>query len=52
VVGDDTINIFIDDVDVTASGPAPAPASVPSLQWYGIFALLLMVGFLSRRKFQ
>ena len=52
--GDAGVNLFIDDVSVTASGTPVVnePVSVPSLQWYGIFALLLLVGFMTRRKFQ
>jgi len=52
--GDAGVNFFIDDVDVTTAGSPVAnePQSVPSLQWYGIFALLLSLAFISRKKLQ
>jgi len=53
--GVDGAQVSMDDVlvsGVAGSAVVAEPQSVPSLQWYSIFALLLMVGFLSRRKFQ
>ncbi|GAA4809745.1 hypothetical protein GCM10011365_15440 [Marinicella pacifica] len=50
--GDDTVNIFIDDVSMDASGTPPSAAAlpVPSLQWYGMGLMLLILGFIGVRR--
>jgi|GEM_PF-1161612 len=54
--GDDpngVVNFFIDDVSLDASGTPPSAAAtpVPTLQWYGMGFMLLVLGFFGIRRF-
>lgn len=53
VQGDDIINFFVDDVSLDASGtpPSAAATAVPTLKWYGMGLMLLVLGFIGVRRF-
>ncbi len=52
-VGVGVLNFFIDDVSLDATGTPPSAAAtpVPTLKWYGMGLMLLVLGFIGVRRF-
>jgi len=52
-VGVGVLNFFLDDVSLDATGAPPSAATtpVPTLKWYGMGLMLLVLGFIGVRRF-